>query len=437
MTRLARRAGAVLGLTLALGSAAQAREATFAYVIQPGDTLYGLAQRGLNRLDDYRIVQSRNRIAEPRRLRVGARLIIPVRLLRTEPVEARLGAFRGQLTVTSGGKATSATRGAVLRAGDSLATGPNAFGRLDLPDGSRLTLPSQSRIRIVRLQRTVLTGGVAREFMVEEGAGDSLVRPLRNPNDSYIVRTPMSVSAVRGTEFRVRYAAQHDRASTEVLEGAVEVQSGTTRAVVPRTYGLLSSVDGEAVSAPLPPAPVLRGFGGLQDEPSLAFDVEPPAAPRVYHAQLAADAGFVEVIGDVVSDLSRVTFDTVDDGVYFVRVSLIDPEGLESLPSTYAFERRLNALTPRAPARETDGPTRRYLFRWDVEGAGERTYRFQLRREGAEGLPMVDETGLTDQRITLTDLPRGVYVWRVMSRTLLRGRLVEKWSAEQRFENGV
>jgi len=427
--------GAALAVGLLPAGAAQAREATIVYVVERGDTLYGLAQRGLVRLADYKAVQRQNRIANPRRLRVGAKLNVPVRLLRTEPVAARVGAFKGDVTVISGGRASQVAVGAVLKEGDSFATGANAFGRLDLPDGSRLTLPSQSRVRVVRLQHTFLTGAVEREFMVEAGSGGSLVRPLRNPKDTYIMRTPLSVSAVRGTEFRVRYAADEGRASTEVVEGSVEVRSGDSQAVVGEAQALLSSPDGAVTPAALPPAPILRRAGEVQQERDLTFEVVPSATARAYHAQLATDAGFVEIIADSVEPDAKVAFDPLADGVYFVRASVIDTAGLEGLASTYAFERRLNVLTPRAPTREAASVARRYLFRWDVEGEGTRTYRFQLRREGGDTLPMVDQPGLSDQRITLTDLPPGIYVWRVMSRTFVRGQYVDKWSAEQRFEN--
>ena len=78
---------------------------------------------------------------------------------------------------------------------------------------------------------------------------------------------------------------------------------------------------------------------------------------------------------------------------------------------------------------------RRYRFRWQVGGEGTRTYRLQLFRDGAEA-PLIDEAGLTEQELTVTQLPAGVYNWRVMSRTFAGGRHVEKWSPLERFEIG-
>ena len=78
---------------------------------------------------------------------------------------------------------------------------------------------------------------------------------------------------------------------------------------------------------------------------------------------------------------------------------------------------------------------RRYKFRWQAAGVGERTYRLQVLREGAEA-PVVDEAGLTLQELTVTDLPPGVYTWRVMSRTFAGGGYYEKWTPPERFEIG-
>ena len=49
---------------------------------------------------------------------------------------------------------------------------------------------------------------------------------------------------------------------------------------------------------------------------------------------------------------------------------------------------------------------------------------------------LLDEAGLTLQELTVTDLPPGVYTWRVMSRTFAGGGYYEKWTPPERFEIG-
>jgi hypothetical protein len=429
-------AGLALGVAVVAGHAAAA-EPTVSYVVRRGDTLYDLARSYLLRIDDYRILQRRNHVANPRRLAVGSKLSVPLALLRTEPVEARLGAYKGAVTISTAGKPLLLAQGAVLSENSLISTGPNSFARLDLPDGSRVTLPSQSRVGVVRLRRTLMTGAVDREFLVEAGRSESTVTPLRNPRDRYIVRTPMSVSAVRGTEFRVWYAPDEARASTEVVHGTVAVNAtGDHRTtLVPAEFGVTATKDALSSPISLPAAPRLLDPGKTQDDPRIAFDLTPADQARAYRAQLALDAGFLDVFAETTSDAPHVAFDDVGDGSYFVRATVVDANGLEGVPATYAFERALNTLDLKALATSRAGRTRRYLFRWDAGGEGTRTFRFELRRQG-DGPPVIDESGLAERQITVTDLRPGDYTWRVMSRTFNRGRHVDKWSPTQTFQIG-
>ena len=430
------RAAAAAGVVLASISApAGAAEPVERYTVQRGDTLYELAERYFVKISDYRAVQRLNRIGDPRRLQVGTQLQVPARLLRTTPIQARVAGFKGAVSVTTAGRTGPAVIGAVLPEGAVISTGPNAFLRLDLPDGSRLSIPSQSRVRLGRLRTVEMTGVVQRELEVQGGRLESEVSPLRNPRDSYTVRTPMSVSAVRGTDFRVAYDDRAGRANTEVIEGKVSVTGGAAATDVGAAYGTITTGEGVIGPLSLAPAPSLANPGKVQDEQIASFQVTGPSASAGYHVRIATDAGFVEVVEETSSATPTLTFETLPDGVYFIRLAALDDNGLLGLPATYAFERRLNTLRADAPVASRDGGVRRYKFRWQVGGEGERAYRLQLFRDGDEA-PVVDEGGLAAQELTVTDLPPGVYNWRVMSRTFARGSYVEKWSPLERFEIG-
>lgn len=427
---------AIAGLAFQALAAAPAlsAEPVERYVVQQGDTLYELARRYFVR-GDYRTVQRLNRVADPRRLQVGTQLKVPARLLRISPIEARVAGFRGAVTVTAGGKTLPVSTGMMLKEGTVVTTGPNAFLRLDLPDGTHLSVPSQSRVRLGSMSIVEMTGVVRRDLEVQRGRLESDVTPLRDPRDSYTVRTPMSVSAVRGTEFRVAYDDQAARASTEVIEGVVAVTGDHQGATLAAAYGAVTTASGVSAPISLAAAPNLANPGRVQDEQAVRFQISAPSAALGYHVRLAADAGFVEVLNETASDSPDLALGDLPDGVYFLRLAAMDDNGLLGLPATYAFERRLNTLKTDAPTSTREGGVRRYKFRWQSGGLGERTYRLQLLREGAQ-TPVVDEAGLTLQELTITDLPPGVYNWRVMSRTFARGGYYEKWTPLERFEIG-
>lgn len=421
---------------LAVGPAFAADASIETYVVRRGDTLYGLAQRYFLRIDDYRIVQKLNGVADPRRLRVGARLKTPVRLLRTQVVEAQVAGFKGDVAVvTAKGLRLPVARGARLPEGALISTGANAYLRLDLPDGSHLSIPSQSRVRLVKMRAVEMTGVVRRELQVLGGRLESQVTPLRDPRDSYTVRTPMSVSAVRGTEFAVSYDERAARAATEVVSGAVTVTGAEDKRQVAAHEGAISSASGTVGPLELLPAPALVDPGRIQDDDVVRFSIATPRSELGYRIRLATDAGFVDVLEETTSATGDLVFGPLEDGVYFLRLAAIDGRGLLGLPATYAFQRRRNTLAILAPIVTREGGRRHYRFRWQAGGEGERSYRLQLFAEGKD-VPVVDEAGLSGEELTITDLPPGVYNWRVMSRTFTRGGLVEKWSSVERFEIG-
>lgn len=348
------------------------------------------------------------------------------------PVQARLGAYRGQVTITSTIRSTAAV-GMSVGEGALVETGANAFVRLDLPDGSRLALPSQSRVRIERLRQVVMTSAVERTFTVEAGRGESNVTPLKNPRDSYIVRTPLSVSAVRGTEFYTHYDPERRTAATEVLSGTVMVSTNSGEsAAVPAGYGK-AAPDGPPVK--LLEAPKLLDAGKVFEGATVDLDISPLTQARAYRVRLSADAGFLDILQEATTPTPRATFGGLSDGVYFVKLSAIDGADLEGLPATYAIEHALNTLALLPPALTATGKMSRYLFRWQAEGQGARSYRFQLYRND-DPRPLIDQTALAKPEITVTDLPQGSYTWRVMSRTITHDRRIDKWSEPEPFHIG-
>lgn len=428
------RAAFAAGLAaIAVSGAAAAAEPSEPYVVKAGDTLYDLGRNYLVNPGDYRLVQRLNGIADPRRIMPGRTLRIPVRLLRTRPVEVRVGAYRGPVQATLAGRPLALSVGTVLPEGTVIATGPNAFLRLDLPDGARVSAPSQSRLRLGAMRVVEMTGVVRREIVVESGRLESEVTPLRDRRDSYTVRTPLSVSAVRGTVFRVAYDPAGAVAQTEVVEGTVAVGDKARETNIPASYGALVTAEGVSEPLALAPPPKLVDPGKVQDAPQVAFTVAQDKPMRGYSARLAADAGFLDVVDQATSDSPALTFQNLPDGMYFVRLAAFDEHGLLGSPATYAFERRLNTLTAGPPTSAIDGGVRRYRFQWTTEGQGKRAYRFQIFADGA-AVPMIDQPGLEAQTFTVTQLPPGVYVWRVMSRTFANGAHTDKWSAPERFE---
>ncbi len=414
-------------------AAPKAKAEHVVYVVRRGDTLYDLASNYMLRTGDYAIVQRRNNIANPRRMPVGAKLEIPLALLRTTPTQARVASYRGEASATIQGRTVAVTRGMPLPEGSVVATGANSSVRLALADGSQVALPSQSRIRIDVLRHTPLTGSVERAFSLEAGRSEATVTPMTKPRDGFTIRTPLSVTAVRGTVFRVIYDAQAERAWTEVVDGTVNVASviDGSASVTPEAFGVKATSHGVSVPAPLLPPTALVTPGRVQDEADVVFDLTPVPGAAKYRARLGADAGLLDVIDEVTVDQPRASFKNVGNGAMFVQVTALDADGLEGMPKTYGFSRFRHGLKLNAPIASGN----HWLFQWEPEGEGQPLYRFQLSGQ-PDGVPLVDQTGLSDGRMTVTDLPDGTYYWRVRSTVVRDGQRFEKWSPAQQFRIG-
>jgi len=440
-------AGLILVSILGTGSAnAQAKgpaptDAPVAYVVKPGDTLIGLGRAYLNRPGDYRAVQKTNRVQQPRRLRPGSQLNIDPNLLKSTPIAASLSAFSGPVFIETDGQRTAARVGMGLAEGQAVVTGPNAFATFEMEDGSRITLPSNTRVRVTRLRQVLINNAPQRVFQLDQGRGTISATPTQNPAGRFEVRTPVSVSAVRGTEFRV--GADGDRAQTEVLKGAVGVDAGavaTSAPPVPAGFGVSATAGGVSAPVKLLPAPKLGTGGQNQGDKTVHFAVEPLTGAAAYRLQLSRDAGFVDIFAEATTKDPAADFGEVANGTYFVRLTALDAGGLEGFPGDYSFDRDLDTLDAAAPGDVREGKHRKFLFRWSSAGEGARNYRFQLfaNPEGkAENkAPLVDQPGLSEPQLTLTDLPPGTYGWRVVAIRFKNGTVTEKVGPLQTLQIG-
>ena len=409
-------------------------EPTTSYIIKTGDTLRTLGDKYFTRPPTADQVRIRNGARFERKMAPGLELIIPTRLLRIEILPAVIGAFKGDVTIAGGGTPGVARVGMPIYQGAVISTGGNAFVRIDLPDGSRISIPSQSRVRMETLHRVVLSGAIERTFVVEEGRTESSVAPITRPQDNYMVRTPVSVAAVRGTDFRVGYERASKAASTGVVEGTVGVDAPSIGSVsVPAAFGVGIKPGASLAVVPLLTPPTIAAVGRVQDAPLVTFDLDPVSGAKAARIQLASDAGMQEIFAEQTHPEAHFEFPGLANGDYFLRVTAIDPADIEGLPKVYAFHRDLNSIVTVGFTPVGAKGDRSFVFRWQAEGEGKRTYRVQVSKEPSAEAPLVDEGGLTDTQITLTNLPPGDYRWRVMSSTVRRDGLVEKWTPPQKF----
>lgn len=399
----------VVALMLPAVAQAQAVEERVSYEVRPGDTLIGLGNRYFVSDAAAFEVGRINRIRNPKRIPIGTRLDIPRRLLRSVPIELRIQVFSGPVAIAQGTERLTPRAGLVLAEGSEIETGSNGFVTIAGSDGSRLTLPSHSKVRVVRSRRYVLGAASDIDLDVRKGRADLRAAPQKSGSE-FRVRTPIAVSAVRGTAYRIGLAEDEKASFTEVLEGGVAVSTVVAAAAVEAGFGAASQSDGGIAKEALLPSPTLVAPGKVQTEALVGFDAVPVAGAQGYRFQLARDAGFLDVMTEQVAADSRAEFAGIGNGTMFVRTSTIAKSGLEGLAETGSFRRQRVGLQASAGESGVPGGLR---FDWQAEGEGTVIYRFQLLGPGEDSPPLIDQVGLAEPGLTLTGIRPGDYRWRV------------------------
>lgn len=401
------------------------------YVIQPGDTLIGIGQKYLVSPEAYRTIQRVNAIRDPLRLRPRSRISIPVRYLQATFHEAKVVAFRGAVQIVQAGRPIPASLDMRIKEGAALETGADGFVTLLLADGSRMSMPSNTRLRIARMRTYRINRGADLDFVVERGRAETRATPLNNANSRFRVRTPLAVTAVRGTVFRVSFSEAGSASTAEVVEGKVSVDHTVVPANVMVTagFGASASPNGRLEREALLPAPALADSMTLQRDPEISFALVPTAMAQGYQMQIARDAGFVDVLAERRSDTPVLKFDDLPNGTYFLRAMAISASGLVGLPETYAFLRNRES----ASATTVPGAERAFRFDWDLGDAGPPVYRLQIFAENDKAVPVIDEPGLANPGMTVTALPKGRYSWRVGQVRIIEGKPEQYWTPLESF----
>jgi hypothetical protein len=416
---------AILAVIMVATPASAASDDAIVYVVKRGDTLIELGEKYFDRNTSYLAVQKANGIKNAQFMPVGTKLRVSRNLLKYKASTARLIAVRGDVVIVRGSARSAAASGASLNEGATVRTAGSSFATLSLENGSRVSLPSNSDLKIVRLRKYLIDSSLDYDFDVGRGGAQSKVAPLKNPNDRYVVKTPKAVSAVRGTDFQARYDEASGRDFSEVIEGELAVDLGGGKSTdLPAGNGLAVTQDGGAIKEAMLPALDMPYAGKLQNEKVVRIAAPAGLGIKGMRLNIAADAGFVDQVASITTENEAVAvFADLPDGNYFVRIRPISANGIEGLPATYAFKRRLNSVSA------SGGPSDLgFAFKWLVEGSGILRYHFQLFRDKPDGIAMVDETGLKEPQISLSDLPAGDYYWRVASVQYADGEVSSNWT---------
>ncbi|MGB6242354.1 MAG: FecR domain-containing protein [Castellaniella sp.] len=289
----------------------------FLYQVEPGDTLEALARHYTLNPANWRVLQTLNQVADPYRMPIALILRMPLDLIPRQPAHATVTHLNG--TVTRNGQTLQT--GDRLETGDTLRSGPGSV-TLTLEDHSLLTIAPDTEVQVRNLQTFRGSGLSDTVLGLPQGSVESSVAPDDTGVGRFEIRTPATVTGVRGTQLRVHADASGSR--HEVLSGQAAIQN-TARAeqVLANSYGAAYDASGTLQGTQaLLPAP--RIHPATPDTASLAWDPVPGAA--AYRVRIALDAAGTQQLST-----QRVTQ---------TQIALAHTQA----GSRYAFVRAINAL---------------------------------------------------------------------------------------------
>lgn len=392
----------------------------FSYKAIEGDTLIGLGERFLARPADWPVLARINHVHQPRRIPVGTVLCLPEGLLKRTPKPGVVLEVVGQATRTqasaNGSAAASAPliKGDVIKAGMQLRTSTNGYVTVQLADGSILKVQADTEARLDSSQHYEAAGFFASVWSVLRGRVESLVTHLTGGQPRYQIKTPQAVLGVRGTEFRVQTDAQ--RTLNETLTGSVLVSGQRQGELVSAGQGTIADARSNvARPVPLPPAPNVSELPGLFERLVLRFDLPEVPGAAGYRLQLAEDAEFRRVRGEVTAARPPLRLTDLPDGDYFVRARVIGAQGLEGPDAIHRIKlkARPEPPIPTAPANKAKIRDKGFGLNWSAHPEAV-SYRLQVASDAGFQNVLVQRDDIRDTQ-TRIDLPAGDYHWRLAS----------------------
>ena len=409
---------AAIGLTMA-AAAVSAGEPVFTHVVTREETLIALSRRLLADPRQWPQLQQHNRIADARRVPVGTVLKIPVRLLATEPVPARVLSASGEV---SGPQGVAVAAGQALPQGARLQAGDGGQATLQLVDGTVLRLRAGSTVQVETSRRLPGSGGALSGVKVEDGQVEVQAQKRSGAGaPGFQISTPQGLLGVRGTEFRVSVDARAETTRNEVLEGQVMTEGRDGRAGRSVAAGFGVVVDRSGTVTPpvrLLAPPDVSAWPALQERVLVRFPIRPQPAVVAYRAQVAAaaDPAFERVLQDVRSTGAELRLVDLPDGDYRIRVRAEDAQGLQGRDALHLFtlKARPEPPLPAGPGPKAVVSGARLDLAWaSVDEA--RSYRLQLARDEAMREPIQDQRTLAGTAWSVDALAPGVYFWRLAS----------------------
>lgn len=410
--------------------------------IQQGTSLIAITRQFCTSKYHWKEIAKINNLKPPYTISAGDILYAPIELLKGEKLAAKVASVVGGVFIVRNGKKLKrVSKGDFIYPGQTLVTEDDGFTHLIFPDNKYTRISGGTKFTVTYLVR-LIDNSLKAEFFLEKGRITHTVKKLLKVNESFITRTPVSVTGVRGTEFRLKLTEDNVNI-VETLKGVVRVESDA---------GVLSLKQGEGTSVVegmipeparlLPTIPVPSAI--LDIFKVLPVKITAPVDSDVFQYRLRVttdEKGDNTVLEKITEPGGMFTLLALPDGIYFGFLTAIDSGKFESLPaSPFAFEVRSVPGSPLLLAPH-DGEvtfTKTLQSAW-LQEEGTASYHLQLAKD-SDFTNLVVDLIQKETTYMCTNLQPGTYYFRVQAiaaddfRSLYS--IVDSWTIQQEASLG-
>lgn len=396
---------------------AVARELSAPLQVAAGTNLITLAREYCYNPEAWKIIAQVNGLSAPYLIYADREIEVPVSLLRVENVAAEVVSLSGAavLEKKDGTRVALAQGGRVLP-GESVQTGEDAFVQLLFPNGAYTRIEPGSLYTLSYLF-SVVDGKMKAEARLLRGRIVQRIDRELDFNESLRARTPMVITGIRGTEYRLK-ADDGARSTVETLRGEVGVRAARQTVRLQPDEGLVVEQGrglGVVHRLPAPPAvPVLA-----EVYRSLPARILLPATADIQGLKLRLsgdEAGQATVYEYQASAGEPLVLQDVPDGRYFAFFTATDRLGFESReqgPQTLVIRTVPPAPLVSAPRNGSILWGEKAEISWLQSGQAV-AYRAQVGRDALFGEP-IDEQQLDTGTYVSPVLAPGTYFFRVQA----------------------
>ena len=342
---------------------------------------------------------------------------VPATKVSSKPAASLIQVVSVHGEVLAGGRQIQA--GNALAAGAELRTGVDGHVRLNLADGSTLTLQASGNLVVERYRVLPAARGTDTSLRLERGRIEASIRAAQRGDSRFEVRTPVAIAVTRGALFRITADPARRSATLETIEGSVQAADSANAGSVDVTGGLGTRVVAGAPA--IRPKPLLAGphlWTGIQlvEQQRVDIPFSPVVGAVMYRVIVTPGGDLARHLVEEVVAVPRLRIAALADGDYFVRVRAIDQIALEGGETIARMRVRVLAdppdLAQPADRGRLYGSSAELAWLPDAAAIG---YVVQLADDGAFRNRQREWNDLREPKVAVTGLPPGSYYWRVAS----------------------